>query len=37
MITRTGPMIIFQAPSGETIVTLQIAWRQDGWVVTRAS
>ena len=38
MITRTGPMIIFQAPSGETIITLQIAWRQDGCstgVITR--
>ena len=23
-------MIIFQAPSGETMVTLQIVWRQDG-------
>ena len=30
MITKTGPMIIFQAPSGETMVTLQIVWRQDG-------
>ena len=30
MITRVGPMIIFQAPSGETMVTLQIVWRQDG-------
>ena len=30
MITRVDPMIIFQDPAGETMVTLQIAWRQDG-------
>ena len=38
MITRVGPMIIFMALAGETMVTLQIAWRQDGCstgVVTR--
>ena len=38
MITRVGPMISFLAPAGETMVTLQIAWRQDGCstgVITR--
>ena len=38
MITRVGPMIIFLAPAGETMTTLQIAWRQDGCstgVITR--
>ena len=38
VITRVGPMIIFLAPAGETMVTLQIAWRQDGCstgVITR--
>ena len=38
MITRVGPMIIFLAPAGEAMVTLQIAWRQDGrstGVITR--
>ena len=38
VITRVGPMIIFLAPAGETMATLQIAWRQDGCstgVITR--